>query len=139
MDISGKIIVVTGAGSGIGRALVAKFMSLGAKTVVGVDIDEATVNRTAAELDCVAMRADVAAETAAALASWRMSCSMSTELSKTRTLRVVDPARRQRAWSSESEVYTVTLAPRAENQPTVETSASSAERCAPASTPTGAT
>jgi NAD(P)-dependent dehydrogenase (short-subunit alcohol dehydrogenase family) len=62
MLIKDKIIVVTGAGSGIGKALVAKFMTLGAKAVVGVDINADTAKQTASELGCVAMSADVARE-----------------------------------------------------------------------------
>ena len=62
MEIKDKIIVVTGAGSGIGKALVEKFIAEGAKTVVGVDINVDTAQKTAAELGCVAMSADVAKE-----------------------------------------------------------------------------
>ncbi len=62
MQIKDKIIVVTGAGSGIGKALVEKFMAEGAKTVVGVDINSSTAQKTAAELGCVAMTADVTKE-----------------------------------------------------------------------------
>jgi NAD(P)-dependent dehydrogenase (short-subunit alcohol dehydrogenase family) len=62
MEIKDKIIVVTGAGSGIGKALVEKFIAEGAKTVVGVDINADTAKKTAAELGCVAMSADVAKE-----------------------------------------------------------------------------
>lgn len=62
MHIRDKIIVVTGAGSGIGKALVAKFIEEGAKTVVGVDINADTAEQTAAEFGCVAMSADVTKE-----------------------------------------------------------------------------
>jgi len=62
MQLKDKIVVVTGAGSGIGKALVAKSMALGAKAVVGVDIDAETARQTATELGCVAMTADVAKE-----------------------------------------------------------------------------
>jgi NAD(P)-dependent dehydrogenase (short-subunit alcohol dehydrogenase family) len=62
MEIKDKIIVVTGAGSGIGKALVEKFIAEGAKTVVGVDINADTAQKTALELGCVAMSADVAVE-----------------------------------------------------------------------------
>ena len=44
MEIKDKIIVVTGAGSGIGKALVEKFIAEGAKTVVGVDINADTAS-----------------------------------------------------------------------------------------------
>lgn len=62
MQIEDKIIVVTGAGGGIGGALVKKFMALGAKAVVAVDIDPATAKKTAQAYGCVAMTADVAQE-----------------------------------------------------------------------------
>ncbi|MDZ7781625.1 MAG: SDR family oxidoreductase [Halioglobus sp.] len=62
MQARDKIIVVTGAGGGIGRALVAGFMGQGAKTVIGVDIDPGTAAATAEALGCKAMTADVARE-----------------------------------------------------------------------------
>lgn len=62
MDIKNKIIVVTGAGSGIGRALVKKFMALDAKAVVAVDINVENAQATADAYNCIAMSADVAVE-----------------------------------------------------------------------------
>jgi len=62
MQIKDKIVVVTGAGSGIGKALVKKFIAEGANTVVAVDINFDTASKTAQELGCVAMSADVAKE-----------------------------------------------------------------------------
>ncbi len=62
MQLQGKIVVVTGAGSGIGKALVKKFIAEGAKAVVAVDINAATAEQTAAELGCIAMSADVTKE-----------------------------------------------------------------------------
>jgi len=62
MQIKDKVIVVTGAGSGIGRALVGRFIAAGAGAVVGADIDEAGARRTAAETGCTAMTADVSRE-----------------------------------------------------------------------------
>lgn len=62
MQLKDKIVVVTGAGSGIGKALVKKFIEEGAKAVVGVDINAETSAQTAAELGCIAMSADVAKE-----------------------------------------------------------------------------
>ena len=62
MQLEGKIVVVTGAGSGIGKALVKKFISEGAKAVVAVDINAETSLQTASELGCIAMSADVAKE-----------------------------------------------------------------------------
>lgn len=62
MQLEGTIVVVTGAGSGIGKALVKKFISEGAKAVVAVDINAETSLQTASELGCIAMSADVAKE-----------------------------------------------------------------------------
>ncbi|MCB1687683.1 MAG: SDR family oxidoreductase [Halioglobus sp.] len=62
MQLKDKIVVVTGAGSGIGKALVMKFVAEGARAVVGVDINPETAKQTAADLGCVAMTADVTKE-----------------------------------------------------------------------------
>lgn len=62
MQARDKIVVVTGAGGGIGRALVARFIGEGAKVVVSVDIDPGTAAATAQALGCVAMTADVTRE-----------------------------------------------------------------------------
>lgn len=62
MKIENKVIVVTGAGSGIGRALVKKFVSLGAKAVVAVDINAENAQATADTYNCIAMTADAAVE-----------------------------------------------------------------------------
>ncbi|MCB1845505.1 MAG: SDR family oxidoreductase [Halioglobus sp.] len=62
MQIADKIIVVTGAGGGIGRALARRFCNDGAKAVVAVDMNATTAQATAAELNCVAMTADVTRE-----------------------------------------------------------------------------
>jgi NAD(P)-dependent dehydrogenase (short-subunit alcohol dehydrogenase family) len=62
LQLKDKIVVVTGAGSGIGKALVMKFIAEGARTVVGVDINAEAANQTAADLGCVAKTADVTKE-----------------------------------------------------------------------------
>jgi len=59
MRLQGKNIVVTGAGSGIGRAMVRKFVEEGAANVVAVDINADNAEQTAQENGCVAMTADV--------------------------------------------------------------------------------
>ena len=41
MDIDGKLAVVTGAGSGIGRALACRLVDAGARFVVCADLDAA--------------------------------------------------------------------------------------------------
>jgi len=56
-----RVAVVTGAGSGIGRATVRRFAHEGAH-VVCVDIDEASGASTAQEVDGLFLRADVTSE-----------------------------------------------------------------------------
>jgi NAD(P)-dependent dehydrogenase (short-subunit alcohol dehydrogenase family) len=62
MELRDKIVVVTGGGNGIGKALVTRFMAEGARAVVAVDIDEEAARQTAQAADCVAMTADVGRE-----------------------------------------------------------------------------
>lgn len=58
LDPRGAIVVVTGAGSGIGAATARRFASLGAKVVV-VDINEETAQETATACGGTAFRCDV--------------------------------------------------------------------------------
>ena len=62
MDVSGKTIVVTGAASGIGRALARRFSAAGAHHVVAVDRDADGAAATANETGGSAMTADVSDE-----------------------------------------------------------------------------
>lgn len=62
MDVQGKIIVVTGAGSGIGRAFVKRFTAEGARHIVSVDLHAETAQATAAQYGGTAIQADVAKE-----------------------------------------------------------------------------
>jgi NAD(P)-dependent dehydrogenase (short-subunit alcohol dehydrogenase family) len=62
MELPGKTIVVTGGGSGIGRALCEAFHLVGAKTVVVADIDRQAAEAVAAGIGGVAALCDVALE-----------------------------------------------------------------------------
>ena len=62
MDIKDKIIVVTGAASGIGKALVKRFTAEGAAHIVSVDLNIEGAQATAAEFGGTAMMANVSVE-----------------------------------------------------------------------------
>jgi NAD(P)-dependent dehydrogenase (short-subunit alcohol dehydrogenase family) len=62
MELQDKIVVITGAGSGIGRALATRFHAEGAKQIVCADINLANAQETADMIGGVAMMADVAKE-----------------------------------------------------------------------------
>ena len=63
MDVAGASVVVTGAGSGIGRAMAKRFAAGGAK-VTAADLSEETAAATAATFGGVAVQCDVRSETA---------------------------------------------------------------------------
>jgi len=62
MQLSGKTVIVTGGGSGIGRALCNAFHQVGAKTIVVADVDLRAAERVAAAVGGVAFRCDVSNE-----------------------------------------------------------------------------
>ncbi len=62
MKLEGKTAVVTGAASGIGRALARRFMAEGAKAVAVADLQEGPLDEVAAETGGLAVVADVAKE-----------------------------------------------------------------------------
>ncbi len=57
MELSDKVAIITGAGSGIGRALAQGFAAEGARAVVCTDLDEASAAETAAMIGEVATSA----------------------------------------------------------------------------------
>ena len=62
MNLKNKIAIVTGAASGIGKALCKRFHAEGAAGVVAVDINEAGVREIAASIGGLAFEADVSKE-----------------------------------------------------------------------------
>jgi NAD(P)-dependent dehydrogenase (short-subunit alcohol dehydrogenase family) len=62
MRLTNAVIIVTGGGNGIGRALCRRFAAEGARAVVVADIDEAAAAAVAAEIGGSAIRADVSRE-----------------------------------------------------------------------------
>lgn len=62
MDVRDKIIVVTGAGAGIGAALCRRFAAAGARGIAVADRDETPARDVAAEIDGLAVRCDVGIE-----------------------------------------------------------------------------
>ena len=62
MELKDKIIVVTGAASGIGEGLVKRFADEAPKAIVCADIDEAGAARVAEAYGGVAMAADIGTE-----------------------------------------------------------------------------
>lgn len=64
MEIRDRIVLITGAASGIGAAMARRFNSEGAATVVVADMDLEGARRVAAEIDGVAAHLDVADEAA---------------------------------------------------------------------------
>ena len=62
MHLTGKVIVVTGGGNGIGRALCRRFAVEGAKALVVADMNAATAKQVADEIGGTAITADVSRE-----------------------------------------------------------------------------
>ena len=62
MDLAGRVIVITGAASGIGRAMALRFAKEAPAHLVCVDIDGPGAEATAAEVGGTGFRVDVAHE-----------------------------------------------------------------------------
>ncbi len=62
MELKDKVTVITGAASGIGRALAVKFQAEGAKTIICADMDMAGAEETAAMTGGIAWALDVSKE-----------------------------------------------------------------------------
>ena len=62
MDVTNRVIVVTGGAKGIGRALARQFASAGAKAVVVADVDLEGASGVADEINGTAVRCDVSRE-----------------------------------------------------------------------------
>lgn len=62
MEIQDKIIAVTGAASGIGRAMCLAFAQAGAKSVICIDLDIDGATITANEINGLALQVDVSQE-----------------------------------------------------------------------------
>lgn len=62
MNLKGKIIVITGAASGIGAAMARRFAAEGAKHVICADRDLAGAQKVAGDISGTAMQTDVSSE-----------------------------------------------------------------------------
>ena len=62
MRLTGKVVVVTGGGNGIGRALCRRFAAEGAKAIVVADMNAATAKQVADEIGGSAITCDVSRE-----------------------------------------------------------------------------
>lgn len=62
MELNDKVAVITGGSGGIGQAMARAFLAQGARAVVIADLDEASVQTSAAEIGCDGMTCDVTDE-----------------------------------------------------------------------------
>lgn len=62
MEVTNRVVVVTGGARGIGRALARRFAQAGAEAVIVADVDEAGARTVAREIEGTAVRCDVSRE-----------------------------------------------------------------------------
>ncbi len=62
MELTDRVVIVTGGGNGIGRALCRRFAAEGAKAIVVADIDASAAQRVAEEIGGTAVATDVTRE-----------------------------------------------------------------------------
>ena len=62
MQITNKVVVVTGGANGIGRALAKRFAADGARAIVIADLDQTAAAAVAAQIGGIAIQTDVACE-----------------------------------------------------------------------------
>jgi NAD(P)-dependent dehydrogenase (short-subunit alcohol dehydrogenase family) len=62
MQVKDKVVIVTGAASGIGRALAKRFSREGARAIVVADLDEEGASAVAADIGGIGIRCDVSVE-----------------------------------------------------------------------------
>ncbi len=62
MELAERNVVITGAGSGIGRAMAARFAAEGPRALILADIDEHSVEEVAEEVGGIGVKADVGRE-----------------------------------------------------------------------------
>jgi len=62
VDVTGRVIVVTGGARGIGRAMAKRFATAGAEAVVVADVDFDEASAVAQEIHGKAVRCDVSRE-----------------------------------------------------------------------------